>query len=151
MKNDNYNNTQNQSDTIQRFNIQRIYLKDLSIEMPNAPGIFLDMDRYKVDVNIKVAGKKLADNIFESDITVTVNALMSEKILYIIEITQSGIFEFKNIDKLDMDKLLSTTCYTIIYPYLRANVSDILSRMSMPPFHLEDVNFQALYEQYANN
>ncbi|AGF48613.1 preprotein translocase subunit SecB [Candidatus Kinetoplastibacterium oncopeltii TCC290E] len=151
MKNDNYNNTQNQSDTAQKFNIQRIYLKDLSIEMPNAPGIFLEMDRYKVDVNIKVGGGKIADNIFESDITVTVNALLSEKILYIIEITQSGIFEFKNIDKLDIDKLLSITCYTIMYPYLRANLSDILSRMSMPPFHLEDVNFQALYEQYSND
>lgn len=151
MENDNYNNIQNQQDDTQIFSIQRIYLKDLSIEIPNAPGIFLSMDRYKIDVNIKVGGRKLADNIFESDITVTVNSLVSEKILYIIEATQSGIFEFKNIDKLAMDKLLSVTCYTIIYPYLRANVADILSRMSMPLFHLEDVNFQALYEQYAND
>ncbi|AGF49334.1 protein-export chaperone SecB [Candidatus Kinetoplastidibacterium galati] len=150
MKNDNHNNAQNQQSNTQEFNIQRIYLKDLSIEMPNAPGIFLDMDRYKVDVNIKVGGKKLSDNIFESDITVNVSALVSEQTLYIIEITQSGIFEFKNINKTDIDKLLSINCYTIIYPYLRANVADMLSRMSMPAFHLENVNFQALYEQYSN-
>ncbi|AFZ83241.1 preprotein translocase subunit SecB [Candidatus Kinetoplastibacterium blastocrithidii TCC012E] len=151
MKNDNYNNTQNQQGNMQRFNIQRIYLKDLSIEIPNAPDIFLDMDKYKVDVNIKVGGKKIADNIFESDITLTVNALILEKILYIIEITQSGIFEFINIDKPTIDKMLSVTCYTIIYPYLRTNLADILSRMSMPTFHLEEVNFQALYEQYTND
>ncbi|AFZ82915.1 protein-export chaperone SecB [Candidatus Kinetoplastidibacterium crithidiae] len=133
-----------------KFSLQRIYLKDLSIEMPNAPKIFIDLDKYKIDVNVQVNTIKLSDNIFESSITAIVKSTVHEKIIYIIEATQAGIFEFENISQKNIDELLSTNCYTIIYPYLRANVSDFISRTSLPPINLEELDFNYLYQNSTN-
>ncbi|AGF47186.1 preprotein translocase subunit SecB [Candidatus Kinetoplastibacterium desouzaii TCC079E] len=134
-----------------KFTLQRIYLKDLSIEMPHAPNIFIEMDKYTIDVNIKVDTQKLSEHIFESSITATVQSTTKEKILYIIEATQSGIFEFLNIPQEQIDILLSTQCYSIIYPYLRANISDLISRTSLPALTLEELDFNYLYKNYKNN
>ncbi|WBF65447.1 MAG: protein-export chaperone SecB [Candidatus Kinetoplastibacterium crithidii] len=129
-----------------KFSLQRIYLKDLSIEMPNAPKIFINLDKYKIDVNIQVDTIKLSENIFESSITSIVKATVDEKIIYIIEATQAGIFEFANLSQQYIDELLSTNCYSIIYPYLRANVSDFISRTSLPSVNLEELDFNYLYK-----
>ncbi|MBW0454629.1 MAG: protein-export chaperone SecB [Candidatus Kinetoplastibacterium crithidii] len=133
-----------------KFSLQRIYLKDLSIEMPNAPKIFINLDKYKIDVNIQVDTIRLSENIFESSITSIVKSTVHEKIIYIIEATQAGIFEFENINQEHIDELLSTNCYTIIYPYLRANVSDFISRTSLPPINLEELDFNYLYKNSTN-
>jgi preprotein translocase subunit SecB len=129
------------------FNMQRVYIKDLSLEMPNAPNIFLEQDAPKVEVNINVGANPLADTIFESTITVTVTTRINDKVLYLIEATQGGIFEMSNIPEDQLDPLLGIVCPTMLYPYLRANVADAITRTSVPPLHLAEVNFQALYEQ----
>lgn len=129
------------------FNMQRVYIKDLSVEMPNAPHIFLEQTPPQVEVNIGIGGQRLAETLFESTITVTVTTKIDDKVLYLIEATQGGIFEVVNIPEDQFDPLLGIVCPTMLYPYLRANVADAITRTSLPPLHLTDVNFQMLYQQ----
>jgi len=129
------------------FNLQRVYLKDLSLELPNSPRIFLEQETPKVEVNLNVGGQRLAETIFESTVTATVTTRIGDNVLYLVEATQAGIFELANIPAEQMDPLLGIVCPTMLYPYLRANVADAITRTSLPPLHLAEVNFQGLYEQ----
>jgi len=129
------------------FNLQRVYLKDMSVELPNAPQVFLEQDGPQVEISINVGGQRLAETIFESSATITVTTRIGEKVLYLIEATQAGIFEIANVPDEQLDPLLGIVCPTMLYPYLRANVADAITRTSLPPLHLAEVNFQALYEQ----
>ena len=135
------------SDQAPVFQIQRVYLKDLSVEVPNAPHIFLEQEGPQVEVSINVGGQRLAETIFESSITITLTTKINDKVLYLIEATQAGIFEMANIPDEQIDPLVGIVCPTMLYPYLRSNVADAITRTSMPPLHLAEVNFQALYEQ----
>ena len=129
------------------FSLQRTYVKDVSLEMPNAPQIFLEQEAPSVEVSINVSGQQLADTVYECTVTSTVTTRISDKVLYLIEATQAGIFEASNIPAEQLDPLLGIVCPTMLYPYLRANVADLINRTSLPPLHLAEVNFQALYEQ----
>ncbi|MBO9352807.1 protein-export chaperone SecB [Bordetella petrii] len=129
------------------FNLQRVYLKDLSLEMPNAPHVFLEQEQPQVEVSINVGGQRLAETVFESTVTATVTTRINDKVLYLVEGTQAGIFELANIPAEQMDPLLGIVCPTMLYPYLRANVADAITRTSLPALHLAEVNFQSLYEQ----
>ncbi|ROT44902.1 protein-export chaperone SecB [Pusillimonas sp. NJUB218] len=129
------------------FNLQRTYVKDLSLEMPNAPQIFLEQEGPSVEVTINVGGQQLAESIYESTVTVTVTTKIQDKTLYLIEATQAGIFEAANIPAEQLDPLLGIVCPTMLYPYLRATVADAITRTTLPALHLAEVNFQALYEQ----
>lgn len=139
-------NTQQESDA-PAFNMQRVYLKDLSLEMPNAPHAFLEQETPKVEVSVNVGGQRLAETVFESTVTATVTTRVNDKVLYLVEATQAAIFELANIPAEQMDPILGIVCPTMVYPYLRANVADAITRTSLPPLHLAEVNFQALYEQ----
>lgn len=141
-------NQANQSNTQEpSFGLQRTYVKDVSLEMPNAPQIFLEQEGPSVEVSINVGGQRLADTIFETTVTATVTTRVQDKVLYLIEATQAGIFEAANIPAEQLDPLLGIVCPTMLYPYLRANVADLINRTSLPPLHLTEVNFQSLYEQ----
>lgn len=139
----------NQQDqgTSPSFSLQRAYVKDLSLEMPNAPQILLEQETPSVEVSLGVAGHQLADNIYESSVTVTVTTRVNDKVLYLIEATQAGIFEAANIPQEQLDPLIGIVCPTMLYPYLRATVADLINRTSLPALHLTEVNFQTLYEQ----
>jgi preprotein translocase subunit SecB len=139
-------NNQQDSDA-PAFNMQRVYLKDLSLEMPNAPHIFLEQETPQVEVSVNVGGQRLAETVFESTVTATVTTRINDKVLYLVEATQAAIFELANIPAEQMDPILGIVCPTMVYPYLRANVADAITRTSLPPLHLAEVNFQALYEQ----
>lgn len=130
-----------------KFNLQRAYVKDISLEMPNAPQILLEQEAPAVDVSIGLGGQRLADTVFESTVTVTITTKIKDKVLYLIEATQAGIFEAANIPEDQLDPLLGIVCPTMLYPYLRATVADLINRTSLPALHLTEVNFQALYEQ----
>lgn len=141
-------NSQNSQDNQDpSFSLQRTYVKDLSLEMPHAPQIFLEQEGPTVEVSINVGGQRLADTVFECSVTATVTTRISDKILYLVEATQAGIFEAANIPADQLDPLLGIVCPTMLYPYLRANVADAINRTSLPPLHLAEVNFQNLYEQ----
>jgi preprotein translocase subunit SecB len=128
------------------FRIQRVYLKDLSLEQPNSPEILLVASEPQIQVEIDVAVKPLSTEIFETIVLVTVTAKVDSKVLFLVEAKQAGIFEFHNIPPEQMDMMLGITCPTILYPYLRSNVADIISRAGFQPIHLNEINFHAMYE-----
>ena len=129
------------------FNIQRVYLKDLSLEQPNSPAIFLEQDMPSVEVEVDVKAERLAENIFEVAVTGTVTAKVADKVAFLIEAKQAGIFDIRNIPADQVDPLVGIACPTIIFPYLRSNIADAITRAGFPPIHLAEINFQALYEQ----
>jgi preprotein translocase subunit SecB len=129
------------------FNIQRVYLKDLSLEQPNSPGIFLEQDMPTVEVEVDVKAERLAEGVFEAVVTGTITAKVKDKIAFLIEAKQAGIFDIRNIPADQIDPLLGIACPTIIFPYLRSNIADAVTRAGFPPIHLAEINFQALFEQ----
>jgi len=129
------------------FAIQRMYLKDLSLEIPHAPQIFLETKQPTVEVGLDVTGQQVADGIYESTVTVTVTTKVGEKVAFLVEAKQGGIFEIRNVPDEQMDLLMNVVCPNIIYPYLRSNVADAVQRTGCPPIHLAEINFEALYQQ----
>jgi len=128
------------------FQIQRMYLKDLSLEQPNSPQILLEQVQPQVDINLAMNTAPLSDGIFEVTVTATVTTKVKEKTLFLIEAKQAGIFELRNIPQEQVSPILGIACPQIVYPYLRAIVSDICTRAGFPPVMLSEVNFQAMYE-----
>ena len=129
------------------FQIQRVYLKDMSLEQPNSPAIFLEQEAPNIEVALDVGAQPLAEGIFESTVTATVTAKIGGKVAFLVEGKQAGIFEIRNIPGEQLDPLLGIACPNIIFPYLRSNIADILTRSGFPPIHLSEVNFEAFYQQ----
>ena len=128
------------------FQIQRIYLKDLSLEQPNSPQILLEQSQPQVDINLGLAAGPVADGLYEVSVTATVTTKVGEKTLFLVEAKQAGIFELRNIPQEQLQPIIGIACPQIVYPYLRATVSDICTRAGFPPVLLAEVNFQAMYE-----
>jgi preprotein translocase subunit SecB len=133
-------------DTTPVFQIQRVYLKDLSLEQPNSPQILLDQAQPQVDINLALGAETIADGIFEVTVTATVTTKVGEKTLFLVEAKQAGIFEIRNIPDDQLQPIVGIACPGIVYPYLRAIVSDVCTRAGFPPVLLSEVNFQAMYE-----
>ena len=129
------------------FQIQRVYLKDMSLEQPNSPGIFLEREQPKLEVALDVGAEALAEGVFETTVTVTLTAKIQDKVAFLVEGKQAGIFEVRNIPADQVDPLLGIGCPTILYPYLRANIADMITRAGFPPVHLAEVNFDSFYRQ----
>ena len=129
------------------FGIQRIYLKDLSLEIPNAPQIFLETQAPSVEIQLDVAAQTLVEGIYESNVTVTVTTKAGDKVAFLVEAKQAGIFEVRNVPAEQLPLILNVVCPNIIYPYLRSNVADVVQRAGFPPIHLAEINFEALYQQ----
>ncbi|HVL76428.1 MAG TPA: protein-export chaperone SecB [Noviherbaspirillum sp.] len=129
------------------FQIQRIYLKDMSLEQPNSPAIFLEQEAPNIEVAVDVGVEALAETIFESTVTITLTAKIKDKVAFLVEGKQAGIFEAANIPPEQLDPLLGIGCPNIIYPYLRANIADVITRAGFPPVHLAEINFEAFYQQ----
>ena len=128
------------------FQIQRMYLKDLSLEQPNSPQILLEQQQPQVDINLAMAAAPVANGIFEVSVTATVTTKLKDKTLFLIEAKQAGIFEIRNVPEEQLQGILSIVCPQMIYPYLRAIVSDVCTRAGFPPIMLTEVNFQAMFE-----
>ncbi len=128
------------------FNIQRMYLKDLSLEQPNAPQSLLEQGQPAVDINLALAAQPIQDGIYEVTVTATVTAKVNDKALFLIEAKQAGIFEMRNLPQEQLEGILGIVCPQMIYPYLRAIVSDMCTRAGFPPVLLTEVNFQAMFE-----
>ena len=128
------------------FQIQRMYLKDLSLEQPNSPQILLEQVQPQVDINLGVGAEAVADGVFEVTVTATVTTKIGERTLFLVEAKQAGIFELRNVPADQMQAILGVVCPQMIYPYLRAIVSDVCTRAGFPPILLSEVNFQAMYE-----
>ena len=128
------------------FRIQRIYLKDLSLEQPNAPQILMIASEPQIQVEVDIAVAPLTEGIFEVALSSTITAKVDSKVLFLIEAKQAGIFEFSNIPAEQIDPMLGIACPTILYPYLRSNIADMISRAGFQPIHLNEINFHGMYE-----
>jgi preprotein translocase subunit SecB len=128
------------------FRIQRIYLKDLSLEQPNAPQILMVASEPQIQVEVDIAVAPLTGGIFEVALSSTITAKVDSKVLFLIEAKQAGIFEFSNIPAEQIDPMLGIACPTILYPYLRSNIADMISRAGFQPIHLNEINFHGMYE-----
>jgi preprotein translocase subunit SecB len=128
------------------FQIQRVYLKDLSLEQPNSPQILLEQQPPQVDINLALAAESISDGVFEVCVTATVTTKVGDRTLFLVEAKQAGIFEIRNLPNEQLQGVVSVVCPQILYPYLRAIVSDVCTRAGFPPILLTEVNFQAMYE-----
>jgi len=129
------------------FQLQRCYLKDASLELPHAPHIFLEQQSPSIDVQLEVGNSSVLDGIYEVVVRVTATAKLGDKVLFLVEGKQAGIFEIRNVPKEQFEPIVGIVCPNIVYPYLRANVADLITRTGLPPIHLAEINFEALYQQ----
>jgi preprotein translocase subunit SecB len=128
------------------FQIQRVYLKDLSLEQPNSPAILLETEQPQVDIQLGVDAQPVAEGVFEVAVTATVTTKIQDKTVFLVEAKQAGIFEVRHLPQDQMGPILGIACPQIVYPYLRASVADVITRAGFPPVHLAEINFQAMYE-----
>ena len=129
------------------FSIEKIYVKDLSIEVPNAPQVFLERETPSIEVQIQSAAKAVGDGLFEVALTITVNAKEGEKAFFLVEVVKAGIFQIRNVPEADMEPILAVACPNILFPYARETISDAVNRAGFPPVILAPVNFESLYQQ----
>ncbi|MBU3651121.1 MAG: protein-export chaperone SecB [Limnohabitans sp.] len=129
------------------FNIQRVYLKDASLEQPNSPAILLSSEQPSVDIQLGVSAEPVAEGITEVSVTATVTTKIDDKVVFLVEAKQAGIFEIRHVPDEQMGPIVGIACPQIVYPYLRSNIADLIQRAGFPPVHLAEINFQAMYEQ----
>jgi preprotein translocase subunit SecB len=128
------------------FSIEKVYVKDISLEIPNAPQVFLEREAPQVDIQLHHESSKIDEGVYQTLLTVTVTAKAGEKTLFLVEVGQAGIFVIRHIPEGDMNPVLGIACPNILYPYVREVVSDIVVRAGFPPVMLAPVNFEALYQ-----
>jgi preprotein translocase subunit SecB len=129
------------------FQIQRVYLKEASLEQPNSPAILLEQEQPAVDIQLAVEASPVAEGIYEVAVTATVQTRIGDRTVFLVEAKQAGIFEIRNLSQEQMGPIMGIACPQIVYPYLRSNVADVVQRAGFPPVHLAEINFQAMYEQ----
>ena len=127
------------------FAIEKLYVKDLSVEVPNAPAVFTENGNPEINLQLQTAGTKISDDLYEAVLTTTVTAKTGEKTLFLVEVRQAGVFRIRNIPEENLDPLLSIACPNVLFPYAREAVSDSINRAGFPPVLLQPVNFEAMY------
>ena len=144
--------TEAQTEAQPVFSIEKLYVKDLSLEVPHAPQVFLENNDPSVDMRVATESQKLEEEFYEVSVTVTVTAKMAdERVMFLNEVTQSGIFRLANIPDDDVQLLLAVACPNILFPYARETISSTVTRAGFPPVLLAPINFEALYQQQQQN
>jgi preprotein translocase subunit SecB len=129
------------------FNIEKIYVKDLSVELPNAPQCFLERETAQIAVQMTSAGTAIGEGTFQVVLTITVTATIGDKTQFLVEVAQAGIFIIQNVLEQDIEPIIAIACPNILFPYARESVSDCVTRAGFPPVLLAPVNFEAIYRQ----
>ncbi len=129
------------------FSIEKVYVKDLSLEIPNAPQVFLEREAPSVDIQLHHNSTNVDEGVYQTVLTVTVTAKAKDKTLFLVEAAQAGIFVARNIPPQELDAVLGIACPNILFPYVREVISDVVSRAGFPPVILAPVNFEAIYSQ----
>ena len=129
------------------FSIEKIYVKDLSLEVPNAPQVFMQAEQPQLEVQLEQESQRINDALFEVTLTVTVTARHGDKTLFLVEASQAGVFQIRNIAEADLGPVLGMVCPNVLFPYARETVSDVVNRAGFPPVLLAPVNFEAIYQQ----
>jgi len=133
------------------FAIEKIYVKDASLEIPGAPNIFLEREAPNIEVQLSTGGANVSEGIYDASVKVTVTAKLGERVMFLVEVTQGGVFRVMNIPESEIPAILGMACPNILFPYLRETVSDLTTRAGFPPVLLNPVNFEALYAQQQAN
>lgn len=130
------------------FGIEKIYLKDLSLEIPNAPQVFLERESPQVEITVHNGAAALEQaGLFEAVLTVTVTGKIKDKTLFLVEVAQAGIFQILNLPQEELDAVLGVLCPNTLLPYAREVMSSLLSRAGFPPVLLQHMNFDAAYQE----
>jgi preprotein translocase subunit SecB len=129
------------------FGIEKLYVKDLSLEVPNAPQVFLEREAPQVEIQLGTNGQNLGDGAYEVTLTVTVTAKLAEKTVFLVEVGQAGIFRIMNVPGEQLEPLMAVACPNILFPYAREAVSELVGRAGFAPIVLQPVNFEAMYMQ----
>ena len=129
------------------FSIEKIYVKDLSLENPGAPLSFRQQEAPQVEVGLRTSGDQIEPDVYESVLTITLTAKTGDKTLFLVEAAQAGIFTIRGVPPDQMQFVLAVHCPTVIFPYVRETLADAVSRAGFPPVHLAPINFEALYAQ----
>ena len=129
------------------FSIEKIYVKDASVEIPNAPQIFTDRTQPQVSIELGNYAQQIEENIFEVAIKVTVTSKIADKTVFLVEVTQAGIFQISNVPAENIELIVGITCPNILFPYARESVSDLIVRAGFQPVLLNPINFEALFAQ----
>src|SRR3989344_5864593 len=129
------------------FSIEKIYVKDLSLEIPNAPAVFMQRETPQVGIELGNKVTRLEEGVFEVTLSVTVTSKIEDKTVFLVEVAQAGIFQVRNIPQENIEAIVSVTCPNILLPYAREAISDLITRGGFPPVLLSPINFEALYAQ----
>jgi len=127
------------------FSIEKLYVKDISLEIPNAPQVFLEREAPQVDIQLHHESNPIEDGVYQTLLTVTVTAKVKDKTMFLVEAGQAGIFVIRNIPAADLEPILGIACPNILYPYVREVVSDVVSRAGFPPVVLTPVTTSRTY------
>jgi preprotein translocase subunit SecB len=133
--------------TAATFQIEKVYLKDVSLEIPNAPQVFMQQVQPQLEVRLDTGAQPFTEGYYEATVSATVTAKVGDKTLFLAEAVQAGIFQMRNVPDADLNPLLGIACPTILFPYLREAISDLVIRGGFPPVLLAPVSFEALYMQ----
>jgi preprotein translocase subunit SecB len=128
------------------FSIEKVYVKDLSLEIPNAPAIFLERDAPQVDIQLHHNSTGVENGVYQTTLTVTVTAKVGDKTMFLVEVAQAGIFVCRNIPAQELEAVLAIACPNILFPYVREVISETTVRAGFPPVLLAPVNFEAIYQ-----
>ncbi len=134
-----------QKNTEMVFQIQRIYIKDMSFESPNAPQIFQHDWQPEIKLDLDTASSELAESIYEVVLRITVTAASGKENAFLCEVQQAGIFSITGIDNTQLAHCLGAYCPTILFPYARETITSLVSRGTFPQLHLAPINFDALF------
>jgi preprotein translocase subunit SecB len=137
----------NGPETAPAFAIEKIYVKDLSLENPGSPKSFLTQQAPQIEIGLRTRGEKVDEGIYETVLTVTVTAKSGDATLFLVEASQAGIFTIRGVPADQLQPVLAIHCPTVLFPYLRETVADAIARAGFPPVHLAPINFEALYQQ----
>jgi preprotein translocase subunit SecB len=129
------------------FSIEKIYVKDLSLEVPGAPQVFMQSEQPQLDIRVEQRSQRIDEALYEVSLVVTVTAKQGEKTFFLVEAAQAGVFQIRNVRDADLAAVLGVVCPNVLFPYARETVSDVIARAGFPPVILAPVNFEAVYQQ----
>jgi preprotein translocase subunit SecB len=129
------------------FSIEKVYVKDLSVEVPSAPEVFLETEAPTMEVNINSGARAVQDGLYEVALTVTITARIKEKTVFLVEVTQAGLFQIRNVPQDDIGPLLGIACPNTLFPYARETISTVTARAGFQPVILAPMSFENIYQQ----
>ena len=129
------------------FSIEKIYVKDLSLECPGSPQSFRTQEAPHIEVGLRTRGEQVDPDVYECVLTVTLTAKAADKTLFLVEASQAGIFTIRGVPPEHLQPVLAINCPTVLFPYVRETLADAVGRAGFPPVHLAPINFEAIYQQ----